>query len=89
MRSGGKPGVPRDSIVCLDNISSSKPTLYDTYGYRNHRSPYGTRNGPERGPDSHTKSDRRARTTSRCDHRSPCAAHHCDRTHTHNQIGLP
>ena len=30
-RSGGKPGVPRDSIGCLDNISSSKPTRHDAY----------------------------------------------------------
>ena len=37
MRSGGKPGVPSDSIGCLDNMSSSKPTQYDTYGYRYHR----------------------------------------------------
>ena len=52
-RSGGKPGVPRDSIGCLDNISSSKTTQYNTYGYRYHRTalemapsegPAGTRN---------------------------------------------
>ena len=52
-RSGGKLGVPRDSIGCLDNISSSKTTQYNTYGYRYHRTalemapsegPAGTRN---------------------------------------------
>ena len=52
-RSGDKPGVARDSIVCLDNISSSKTTQYNTYGYRYHRTalemapsegPAGTRN---------------------------------------------
>ena len=52
-RSGGKLGVPRDSIECLDNISSSKTTQYNTYGYRYHRTalemapsegPAGTRN---------------------------------------------
>jgi hypothetical protein len=39
--------------------------------------------GPERGPiptDSHAKSDRRARTMSRGDDRSPRAARHRDRT---------
>ena len=36
-RSGGVLDIPRGSIGCLDNIPSSKPTQYDTYGHRKYR----------------------------------------------------